>query len=168
MIPEGASLPVLVAGSETLSGALPVLQWFEETLPGSKLLPGDAGERVRVRNRALLASELLDATKTLLLSPSTAEEQHTSLALFGVLGRCATRTWSSRPRLDWVLLTSAATVLVSQPKIMQDARWADYPAMKSLLRSLSEDDVAVATRAARYEDEFRAFFRAFGSSFGSG
>jgi hypothetical protein len=167
LIPPGADVPWLTKDKETLWGALPVLQWFEETIPGSKLLPDDATERVRVRNRALLAADLRNTMRTVFISKSSPEQLATTEALFGVLRRCEALPWSEKCRLDWVLLAAASTILASREKIMSDPRWSGVPRMKALVLEASQDDGVVATRTAGYNDEFRAFYRAVGGTFES-
>ena len=166
LIPAGAEIPWMTTkDKEVLSGTLPVLQFIEETFPGAKLFADEATERVRSRNRALLASELLNAMRLVFVSKTAEEERATTEALFGILGRCEAHPWSSRGRIDWVLLAAASTILASRAKVMSDSRWSAAPKMKALVLALSKEDVVVSTRIGEYDDEFREFYKAFGGTF---
>jgi hypothetical protein len=165
VIPPGTSLPFLVAGAETLDGGLPVLQFLEETIPGSRLLPEGAVERVRVRNRAIVAADLLEVMRLVFVAKSPAEEHEATEDLFAHLSRCEAQAWSPEPRLDWVLLAAASTILASQPKVTNDTRWSACPSMRARTLALSEEDLVRATRADGYDAAFAAFFRVFGSTF---
>jgi glutathione S-transferase len=166
LIPTGADIPWMTTkDKEVLSGTLPVLQFIEETIPGAELLADDATERVRSRNRALLAVEVLTAMRLVFVSKTHEEERATTEALFGILGRCEAQPWSSHGRIDWVLLAAASTILASRAKIMIDARWSAAPKTKALVLALSKEDVVVSTRIGAYDDEFREFYKAFGGTF---
>ena len=166
LIPAGAEIPWMTTKEkEVLSSVLPVLQFLEETISGAKLLADDATERVRSRNRALLAVELLNAMRLVFVSKTPEDEHATTEALFGILARCEAQPWSSHERLDWVLLAAASTILASRAKIMSDARWIAAPKMKALVLALSKEDVVASTRIGAYDDEFREFYKAFGGTF---
>jgi hypothetical protein len=165
VLPPGTTLPFLTAGAETLDGGLPVLQFFEETLAGSRLLPEGAAERVRVRNRAIVAADLLDAMRVVFVAASRAEEQKATDDLFSRLSRCEGQAWSPEPRLDWVLLAAGSTILASRPKLRSDARWSACPTMRARTLALSDEEVVRTTRADDYDSAFAAFFLAFGGTF---
>jgi glutathione S-transferase len=165
VIPTGASLPFLIHQNDTLWGSLPVLQWIEETVPGSRLLPMDPVQRVRTRQRALVAIELLDAMKTVFVSKSKEQERQSLAAMFTLLERCEILPWGGLPSLDGVLLAAAATLLTCHDRLLQDARWSQTPNLKATILRLRAHDVVLATKAPEYDTAFGAFFVAFGSSF---
>jgi glutathione S-transferase len=164
-VPPDASLPFLrLADGRALVGALPVLQYFEETIAGANLLPSDPVERVHARNRALAATELFGALRAVFLTKTETEEQATTSALFALLSCCETGAWSSEPKLDWIMFAAAATVLGSQPQLMGNRAWATLPATRARVEALRCHPLAERTRAPDYEREFEAFFEAFGAS----
>lgn len=161
-IPPETEIPWLTKDEAHLSGALPVLQWIEETVPGTGLLADHPAERLRSRNRALLATELLSAMRTVFTS-KTDEGERTSLdALFAVLARCEAQAWSPRGRVDWVVMAAASTLLASRSRIIADTRWTTLPKTRALVLALSRDDLVTATSTDDYAAAFRAFHRAFG------
>jgi glutathione S-transferase len=165
VIPTGAGLPFLrCRDADVLYGAVPVLQYFAETV-GSQLLPANPVERVHVRNRALMAIDILSATRPVLVAANNGHLQNSLNSLFAVLQSAENQSWSSLPALDAVLLAAAATVLCSQPQILEDARWSSMQTLLNRLHALSEHPVVLATRAQNYRTEFSEFFASFGSMF---
>jgi glutathione S-transferase len=165
VIPTGAGLPFLrCRDTDVLYGALPVLQYFAETV-SSQLLPTNSVERVHVRNRALLAMDILSSTRPVLVAANQDHLQTSLITLFAVLQSAENQSWSALPAIDAVLLAAAATILCSQPRILADARWDSLQALRSRLNALSEHQVVLATRAQNYHAEFSAFFSTFGSVF---
>lgn len=49
MNPQGLVPALDVAGAQTLTQSLAIIEWLEESIPGHPLLPADAGGRARVR-----------------------------------------------------------------------------------------------------------------------
>jgi glutathione S-transferase len=164
-IPTGASLPFVTTAGMSLGGGLPVLQFLEETIPRSALLPTDPLERVAVRNRALLAVDVFNVLRPVFVAQTRNEEMRARDVLFATLMRCEGEAWSTIQRLDWVLLAAASTLIAVHPKLMDDPRFAQCPGMYARISLMSGHDAVVATRAPDYEAEFGRFFRAFGSNF---
>jgi hypothetical protein len=164
-IPAGVELPFLTTGLDHVFGSLPILQWIEETVDGSRLLPEQAVERIRTRNRALVALDLFGVMRGVLVSKTLDEQTVATSALFNMLKKCEALSWSAAPRLDWVLLAAATTILTSQDKIMNDDRWSGLPRLRDQARNISEHPVVMSTKAQNYSVEFSAFFRATGSSY---
>jgi hypothetical protein len=163
VIPAGTGLPfVRCRDADVLHGALPVLQYLAETV-NAKLLPPDAVERVHVRNRALVAMDILTATRPVLVATNNDALQKSLTCLFTVLEVADKTPWSTLPTIDGVLLAAAATILWSQPQILADARWGSIPKLREQLHLLSEHPDVLATRALNYQSEFSDFFAAFGS-----
>jgi glutathione S-transferase len=132
-IPSGAGLPFMRVGGHSgavvLTGTLPVLQFIDETLQGAKLLPSDAAQRVHVRNRALVAIDVLNASRPVLTAQTHDTLQSALHALFAVLLNANTQQWSTLPTLDAVVLAAAATILCCQPVIFNDGRWSSLSAL---------------------------------------
>jgi hypothetical protein len=164
-IPDGMSLPFLIAGRDMLDGGLPVLQFFEETLSASRLLPEGPADRARIRKRAVLAADLLDVMRCVFVASSPEEERRATEKLFAGLSRCEAQEWSAEPRLDRVILAGGSTVLAGQPKLAGDPRWSACPAMRALTRALSEEEVARTTRAEDYDAAFAAFLVSFAGTY---
>jgi len=159
-IPAGASQPFLeTATGEVLSGGLPILQFIEETEPRAGFLPEGPAERVRIRNRALLAVDLLNALRPVFVSKTPQQQESALTSLFEMLNAAEAQPWSAMLRMDRVVLAAAATVAASQAKLMHDARWDRVPRMKALVLDLSTHEAVRATRAENYGEEFREFFQ---------
>ena len=50
--PQGL-VPLLIDGETAVAQSLAIIEWLEETYPEPALLPGDAGQRARIRSAAL-------------------------------------------------------------------------------------------------------------------
>jgi glutathione S-transferase len=163
-IPPGASTPYLRTQNGTLLwGSLPVLQYFEETLPNAKLLPESREERIWVRNRALLAMELIMALRPILVAKSEDEYQSGIQNFFVAAKPAEAAPWSSELFLDRIVLSAFATVAASQAHFMANAAWSNAPMLMAFTQRLPQTPLVHAARAARYDETFREFFQAFGS-----
>jgi glutathione S-transferase len=167
MMPPGAAMPLLqTAKGEQLSGGLPVLQYIDESLQAG-LLPGTPAERVQIRNRALLAVELIQALRPILVSKTPEEESAGLVSWFAALAKVETQDWSKAMHLDSVMLAAAATVAHSQEKLMADRRWNEVPRMHKLFQELPQVPEVAAAKTGHYGREFSAFYKAFGSTYGT-
>jgi glutathione S-transferase len=164
--PPGAALPFLTtARNEVLTGPLPVLHYLleVETTPAS--LPADRVERVRVRNRAMMAADIATHLRPVLIARTEEAEREALTQLFTLLHKADAQPWSPLPLLDAIVLAAAATVAASQARLMRDPRWRDVPRIEAHMRTLSADPMVQRTRAKQYAQHFGEFFRAFGSAF---
>jgi glutathione S-transferase len=166
-IPTGASLPFMVTERGTvLTGPMPVLHYIAETGSTPACVPADAEARVLMRNRAMLGNTVITALRPILVAPSDDAVEDALTKFFAEVASVERASWGELPQLDAVMLAAAATIAMSQPRLMTDARWNALPQTRRHLEELSADARVRATRAEPFGAHFVEFFAAFGGVLG--
>ncbi len=148
-----------------LSGELPVLNMFDE-LAGIKthLLPTNPIERVQTRNRAMVAQDLLLPLRSLFVDLNELAFRTAEKAIVAKLMAADELPWSSAMHVDRIVLAAFSTLTASRKGLLD--RWSKHaPTIVTLLKKLAETPLVRKLRTEEYDQQFQAFFAAFGGQY---